>query len=1082
MRFPRLCPTWLLISLAAFTGAAVAQSRVPARDLDASASGAVMSAVPSDASFRRYAGQPYVIEQYTTKIRFAADGSQERRVFARVRIQSALAAQKFSFLSFDYNSTEQIFQFRSVQVIKPEGTRTAISTDAVKDGPAPVIRDAPAYDSYREKVIDIPDLHPGDTLEYETASRSMHAALNGQFWMEHRFLTDAIVLTEILEIEVPKSRRVTLKSAPPYSTDTTSSVSFTNYRWKRSNLNLPSEGNPAKTSSERTQKPADVELTTFASWGDVARWYNEVSRTEATLSPQVRDRAAEVTRSSTTAPEKIRAIYDFVSTNISYVDLPFAVGATESHSAEQILSQRYATASDKNILLSAMLKAAGVVPEIALLADSRPFDASFPSPGQFDRVLTVIHEDGHTIWLDPSSGVAPFQFLPASLRRKAALLISREGTVKMETTPADPPFRSMQQVEIQGQISELGKLTARIRYDLRGDNEYVLRLAFHRTPEAQWKQLGQTILAFDGIHGEIGTVTPSDPTRTEMPFVLQIEYAQPNFLDWASAQQKIAVPLSTIGMPDPPKEDLGAIIHLGTPLGITARLSLALPENFSARPPTGVGVSREYAEFHSSYHFADHTLNAERSLDFKVRDLPSSSARDYLAFSHAVTADQSQPLVIENSKSGTGAIPEFASESELLEAGAEALASGNTRSSIPLLERAVALALDDQQARSKLGLSYLRARQFGAASAVFQKQIELNPADPQAHNYLGLALEQQNKSDEAVEAFRGQLALDPLDKVAREALGAIYLFRHEYEQAIPELEKAAVLSPEKAELQLDVGEAYANLAQNDLAVAAFEKAAALSGAPAISNAVARRLADHKLALAKAQKYAESAVSSGAEKIQGIDPAHVSAEQFGAEAKLAAYWDTLGWVYCQEGDLDLAQRYIRAAWLLNQRGEIASHLARVYEKRGQRDQAIRTYALALAAPAPDPEAKAPLTLLLAGNSQISGLADQARETMASLLSFKVGRPTDGPAKSDFFVILSPVPGNRGSSRAAAARFISGSEKLRPFANRLLALDFGPLFPDALVKKIVRRGTLLCSDANVECTFTLLPLISKDTTNQ
>ena len=1040
-----------------------------------------MSAVSSDLSFRRYAGQPYVIEQYTTKIRFAADGRQERRVIARVRIQSALAAQKFSHLSFDYDSSEQIFQFRSVQVMKPEGTHTAISTDAVKDGPAPVIRDAPAYDSYREKVIDIPDLHPGDTLEYETASRSMHAALNGQFWMEHRFLTDAIVLTEILEIEVPKSRRVTLRSAPPYSTDTTSSVSFTSYRWKRTNLNPPSEGNPAKTSSKQTQKPADVELTTFASWGEVARWYSQVSHTQDTLSSDVRVKTLEVAGTGS-APEKIRAIYDFVSTNIRYVDLPFAIGATESHSAEQILSQRYGTAGDKDILLAAMLEAAGVVPEIALLADSRPFDASFPSPVQFDRVLTVIQEDGHTIWLDPSSGVAPFQFLAASLRKKAALLISREGTVKIETTPADPPFRSMQQVEIEGEISELGKLTARIRYDLRGDNEYILRLAFHRTPEAQWKQLGQTILAFDGIHGEIVTVTPSDPASTEMPFVLQIEYAQPNFLDWASAQQKIAVPISIIGMPDPPKEDPGAIIHLGTPLRITARLSLVLPENFAARPPTGVGVSREYADFQSSYHFADHTLSAERSLDFKVRDLPSSSAHDYLAFSHAVTADQSQPLMIDNSKSGTAAIPESASESELLEAGAAALASGNTRSSIPLLERAVTLAPSDQQARSKLGLSYMRARQFGAASAVFQKQIELNPADPQAHNYLGLALEQQNKNDEAVAAFRGQLALDPLDKVAREALGAIYLSRHDYAQAIPELEKAAVLSPEKAELQLDVGEAYANLGRNDLAVAAFEKAAGLSAAPAISNAVARSLADHKLDLAKAQKYAESAVSSGAEEIQGIDPAHVSAEQLGAEAKLAAYWDTLGWVYCQEGDLDLAERYIRAAWLLNQRGEIASHLARVYEKRGQRDQAIRAYALALAAPAPDPEAKAPLTLLLAGNSQIPGLADQARETMASLLSFKVGRSADSPAKSDFFVILSRVPGNSRSSRATAVRFISGSEKLRPFANRLMALDFGPLFPDAQVKKIVRRGTLACPDANVECTFTLLPLISKDTNDR
>jgi hypothetical protein len=44
-------------------------------------------------------------------------------------------------------------------------------------------------------------------------------------------------------------------------------------------------------------------------------------------------------------------------------------------------------------------------------------------------------------------------------------------------------------------------------------------------------------------------------------------------------------------------------------------------------------------------------------------------------------------------------------------------------------------------------------------------------------------------------------------------------------------------------------------------------------------------------------------------------------------------------------------------------------------------------------------------------------------------------------------------------------------LRPFAEKLRTLDFGPMFPDAAPAKLVRRGTLACSATTGNCTFTL-----------
>jgi tetratricopeptide (TPR) repeat protein len=236
--------------------------------------------------------------------------------------------------------------------------------------------------------------------------------------------------------------------------------------------------------------------------------------------------------------------------------------------------------------------------------------------------------------------------------------------------------------------------------------------------------------------------------------------------------------------------------------------------------------------------------------------------------------------------------------------------------------------------------------------------------------------------------------------------------------------------------------------------------------------VAHDLADHKLELDKAEKYAEAAAASVT--TARADVAHVPPELFAEEAKLARYWDTLGWIRFQKDNLEVAQRYFHSAWLLNPDGEIAFHLARVYEKRDDKDNAIRTYALALIAPNPAPEAQARLTLLLGGNSDIPELLVRTKAGTPENPIFHIANSSKSTGTADFTIILSPSPAASAGAYATAVRFIEGKEALRPLADRLRAIDFGPIFPARSPEKLVRSGRLECSAAAVECTFTLLPL--------
>ncbi len=244
-------------------------------------------------------------------------------------------------------------------------------------------------------------------------------------------------------------------------------------------------------------------------------------------------------------------------------------------------------------------------------------------------------------------------------------------------------------------------------------------------------------------------------------------------------------------------------------------------------------------------------------------------------------------------------------------------------------------------------------RQNDDAIAALKKQIEINPYDEYAYNALGRAYWQERKYDDAVTAFNKQIEINPLDKFAHAGLGSMYSEWHKYDLAAPELEKAASFTPDNPELQVSLGDAYLNLGQDDKALATFDHAVELSATPLVWNNIAYQLSLKKSHLDRAQQYAESAVSATTAALRNFSLDRLTPQELPLVPSLIAYWDTLGWVYFSEGNLDKAEKYVAAAWGLGSHGEVGDHLGQIYEKHGEKDLALRTYALSLNALASHP---------------------------------------------------------------------------------------------------------------------------------
>ena len=1031
-----------------------------------------------DAAARDYSKEGFVVEKYHSTFHFENDGTGRRETVARIRVQSEAGVQQWGQLQLGYNSANEKLEIPYVRVLKEDGSVIKAGEDAVQDLSAPVAQDAPVYTDYRQKHVTVPGLRPGEVLEYNVVTTIHTPLAPGQFWADYNFDHNNIVLDEELEIDVPASRQLTLKSKPGMDPKIKEENGRRIYHWTSTHL-VREEDDPSKDPEKakvlrkkmREAQHLDVQMTTFRTWDEIGRWYAGLEKDRRAPAPDVKAKAAELTKGLTSDLDKVEALYDFVAINFRYVSLSLGVGRYQPHSSADVLHNQYGDCKDKHTLLASLLEAEGLHANSVLINSVRKLDPDVPSPSQFDHIITMLPLNGKEVWMDTTSEVAPFQLLAFTLRNKQALVIppAEVGTAPhLETTPAGTPGPNREVGEIDGQINEIGKLDAHVHYTFQGDEELALRVVFRRVPQAQWQRVVENVNSVLG--GDVSNVKVSDPAATREPFTVSYDVARVNFFDWSRKKTTVAMPLSRFDLPDSESGDDdkdAEPLKLGPTAEYVYKVKLQLPAKYAAHVPLPFSLKRDYATYEATYKLDGSTFTASRSLSMMQSELPVSRAGDYESFRRAVFADLGQELSVESTSASAPTAPTGMTADELVESGRQAYLSGNLPVAESLLKKAIELDHKNKYVWNILGLVYTTERRYDEAITAFKTQTTINPYDEGANNYLGRVYWLQRNYGDAVSAFRKQIEVNPLDKFAHADLGMMYSEWHKYDDAIPELEKAVSLTPESADLQVSLGDAYLNLGQDDKALAAFDRAVELSATPLVWNNIAYQLSLKKAHLDKAQQYAESAVSATTAGLRNISLDRLSVPDLALVPSLIAYWDTLGWIYFARGDMDKAEKYVGAAWGLGHHGEVGDHLAQIYEKQGKKDRAITTYSLSMNGLRPVAETRDRLAALAGGATKADASIASHKGELEHLLTIDLGKTKD-PGAADFFVLLSGTAGS--SAHAEGVKFVSGDDKLKVYTEALRTADYHLMLPDDTPVKILRRGSLTCIDGG-KCNFVL-----------
>ena len=629
---------------------------------------------------------PAVIELLETRIRFEANGDSRKEVHARVRINNELGVSQFARLNFDFNRSFESVEVPFVRITHPSGGTADILPSAITDNPNPAVINAPAYQDVRVKSVRVLGLIPGDMLEFRVITTVSHHPLAPDFWLDHTFDRTGLVSHEIFELDLPASRnpQVRINSATRANStqecgegDAARSI----YHWER----------PATDTSTRSQTPVkevqeaepDVVVSTEG-WEHLSIRLDELLRPGAKplekidnyeepmqeiarrnkVAPEISAKALELTSGVRSNRGKFEAVYQFVSQKITTIDLPLGVTMFVARPATEIVASGYATPEDKFVLFAALAATLKLGSEAALTGycDAK----GLARPSVFKHLLIYAEDEQSSFWLDPSLEVAPFGMIPpnsgkcAFVLNRAFLAMNSTGHEwqKLKTTP---PFPSTQRVAVKAKLDPDGTLGAKVRYAMRGDNELLLRVAFHQSPKEKWKELAQILSISDGFRGTVTSVNVSDPYATKEPFTVEYEIEQPKFADWSKKPLRMPALLPQLGLPEPaakPKpEATSPPIELGTPLEVETQMTLHLPLGTSVVPPTGTSVQRDYATFSSQYAVQGQTISASRHIHFLLEKIPADRAADYNAFLRAVQNDEAQTFSLEPKIAPSGKPP-----------------------------------------------------------------------------------------------------------------------------------------------------------------------------------------------------------------------------------------------------------------------------------------------------------------------------------------------------------------------------------------------------------------------------------------
>ena len=325
--------------------------------------------------------------------------------------------------------------------------------------------DSRIYDGRKSIAFDLPDVRVGDVLEFayvRTGSNPVFAGHHGGAF-DMRLEVPVAHLYRRLSTTAGMPLAVAQRNGAP-APQVSQAGGFDERVWDlRDQPGLHME---ASTPSAYDPFPW-AEWSTFADWGEVARWAEPLYRVSQPPSPALRAEIDAIAARSADPAERVMAVLRLVQGQVRYLGVEIGAGTHAPSAPDVVWARRWGDCKEKSLLVVTMLHALGIAASPVLVNTDRgdALAGDLPNANAFDHVITRASVGGADYWLDAT--LAPQQGTLHTVSQPdygQALVLDGHATA-LTRMPAATPARHAREVQVDVDSSE--GLASPVKYDVR---------------------------------------------------------------------------------------------------------------------------------------------------------------------------------------------------------------------------------------------------------------------------------------------------------------------------------------------------------------------------------------------------------------------------------------------------------------------------------------------------------------------------------------------------------------------------------------------------------------------------------------
>lgn len=448
------------------------------------------------------------------------DGSFTETREQAIKVLKSDALEYVKDASIDYSTSIQKVDVLEAYTLKADGRRLPVPKSNYQvqtngghgDG-------GPVFSDVTSMTVVFPELAVGDTTVFKYRLTGSQPMFDGQFSEVESFSPQTYYGQVDIRFDAPAQLPVKAEAwqMEKVRDEVVGDRRLSHWRFQNRQPLMPDE----TASLFRFEDQPGLVYSTFASYADIAQVYGARASAKAAVTPRIQKLAAEIAGKRKEPREVAKALYEWVSTNITYAGNCIGLGAVVPHDLDFVLDNKMGDCKDHATLLQALMTARGIPATQALINSGGLFLLPrTPAVSMVNHVITYLPE--WDLYVDATAKGIPFGMLPQGDMGKPVFRVDgyREGTM----TPSMVPGSARQTVKTRLKVAADGSISGESDVELQGMYAVGMRAAMRGTTADQASQSVKRYFQQMGANGT-GSMRMDDPEALEDRYRYQVTFS-----------------------------------------------------------------------------------------------------------------------------------------------------------------------------------------------------------------------------------------------------------------------------------------------------------------------------------------------------------------------------------------------------------------------------------------------------------------------------------------------------------------------------------------------------------------------------